>query len=100
MGKGKRGIYNIVFDILQNDKKARNSDRYLYIEVIKRVNPQLSYEPFAIAMANANIVCFETVRRSRQLCQARFPSLKANATVQGFREEEEKEYRELAGYAR
>lgn len=97
MERRMRGIKEVVRQILFDDVKARSSDRYLYIEVVKKLNPELANAPLIIAMADANIPCFETVRRTRQYWQSRFPSLRANETVQMYRKALEDEYKELVG---
>lgn len=92
--KRKTEIKKTVFEVLTNDKKARNSDRYLYVSVVKLLNPELAYKPFAEAMLNANIPCFETVRRTRQHFQEWHPELRADANVEAARKLEEEEYKE------
>ena len=92
--KRKIEIKKTVFEILKNDKKSRNSDRYLYVSVVKLLNPELACKPFAEAMLNANIPCFETVRRARQHLQEWHPELRADANVEAARKVEEEEYKE------
>jgi len=94
MGK-KEKIRNTVLEILEKDEKARNSDRYLYVAVVKELNPQLLNMPFKDAMMN-DIPCMETVRRSRQLIQHEFPSLRGCDNVQAQRELEEKAWKKRA----
>lgn len=92
--KRKTEIKKTVLEVLTNDKKSRNSDRYLYVSVVKLLNPELAYKPFAEAMLNANIPCFETVRRTRQHFQEWHPELRADANVEAARKLEEEEYKE------
>lgn len=93
--RNKKQIKKLVEQILREDRTARNSDKYLYVEVIRRLNPNLLYEPFYKAMESAEIPCMETVRRSRQWCQAHFGELAADINVQAFREYEEDDYTEV-----
>jgi len=88
----KRHLKDIVIAILESDIKARDSDKYLYVEVIRRTNPELVYAPFAFAMTDKDIPSFETVRRSRQYAQAHYPRLAASDTTEAMRTVQEKEY--------
>lgn len=96
MKKDKRQIRKEVLWILEDDTKARSSDRYLYVAVVKKLNPQLAYAPLSIAMLDPNIPCMESVRRARQWCQAKYPDLKADENVQAARELEEEDFRKYA----
>lgn len=101
MAEGKVQIKKIVEDILRADKQARDSDRYLFIEVIRKTNPNALYQPFYLTMSDSSIPCMETVRRSRQWVQAHFPELGASDNVEAARELEEDSYKEVfARYGR
>ncbi len=89
----KRHIRDLVHLILIQNTKARNSDRFLYCEVVKRLNPELAHKPFTEAMMNANIPNMETVRRSRALLQAKFEHLRPSSDVEAMRSLQEEEYR-------
>lgn len=93
--RDKRKIREVVLNILSNDSKARNSDRYLYVEVVKQLNPNLAFVPLAIALQDASIPNMETVRRSRQWCQAHYRSLRPTVNVAAARELQEESYREV-----
>lgn len=92
-----KAIKDTVRFILKNDEKSRSSDKYLYSEVIKVLAPHLQSVPLCIAIVDNDIPCYESVRRARQWCQNRFPSLRANYTVQQYREALEEEYKEIYG---
>ena len=53
---------------------------------------EMSVQSFLFYMNEMGVPPFETVRRARQLAQAKYPELAANATVQQFRRENEAEY--------
>ena len=59
-------VSKIVEDILNKDPMARNNDRYLYLEVVRAVKPELLNVPFCIAYMDEGIPSTETVRRSRR----------------------------------
>lgn len=89
----------IVKAILREDTRARNSDSFLYLQVLKYHALQLGWpvhelpvKDFLLNMGNLNIPPFETVRRARQHAQAKNPELAANDTVQQYRRENEAEY--------
>ena len=85
--------------ILRKDKRARNSDSFLYLQVLKHYAAQtgrpvheMSVQDFLLAMGDMGVPPFETVRRARQLAQATIPELAANDTVQQYRRENEAAY--------
>lgn len=88
----------IVEEILIEDSKARNSDKYLYFKVLKRVMPDsldLSVRDFLLY---ADSPSFETIRRVRQKVQEKNPSLKACKEVQVMRNKLETQYRVFARF--
>ena len=93
----------LVKAILQKDKQARSSDSYLYLKVISHTADQigvnlhgLSVPMFLLNGAGMGFVGFETVRRARQKIQATYPELAACEAVEGFRLENEAEFRAFA----
>ncbi len=96
-------VSGLVKHILEQDKKARNSDSILYLKVLehqsheKGINLRLLSVPvFLQEMEQHGFSGFETVRRARQKVQAAFPELTACGRVEGFRMENEKTFREFA----
>lgn len=105
MNKAKelKTLTGLVFLIMLKESEARNSDNYLYKRVIeyqathKNIdirNMQLLY--FLSNLSDLGFAPFESVRRTRQKLQARFPFLAASEEVQEFRAENEEVYREFA----
>lgn len=93
----------VVKAILQKDKQARSSDSYLYLKVITHTAEQigvnlhgLSVPMFLLYGSDMGFVGFETVRRTRQKIQATYPELAASEAVEGFRMENEAEFRAFA----
>ena len=97
----------IVTHILERDVQARNSDNYLYVEVLKTISSRdfnlapveyMSLDHFFewLGKENCPYPGFETVRRARQKVQAEFPHLAASERVQEFRAENETAFREFA----
>ena len=93
----------IVFSILKDDSKARNSDSYLYLKVLDYIAHRdgifLAGMPvpyFLENMKSLGFPPFESVRRTRQKIQASFPALAACDKVQAMRNENEVEYRAFA----
>ena len=96
-------VANIVKCILETDKKARNSDSYLYLKVIEwqcfeygKDLHSISLESFLLHLADWGFAPFETVRRTRQKVQADCPLLRASPEVEKFRSENEKDFRAYA----
>ena len=89
----------IVKKILIKDKKARNSDNYLYIKVIKYLNNGAEERPFNEVMINLKkmgLPCYETVSRTRRRIQAEHPELWSDATIKRYREEAEKDFEDYS----
>ena len=101
MGKLKElhTISTIVKDILKQDKRARNSDMYLYIKVCEHINPDALTYPFVIVMQDLNafnLPNFETVRRTRQKVQQCNPDLCADSKIEAHRTLNEEEFKKYA----
>lgn len=93
----------LVREILEVDEDARNSDNILYLRVLERIadKKQIHLYNFCVPyffcnMKEYGFPPFETVRRSRQKIQRKFPELRANKEVADQREENEEVYREFA----
>lgn len=105
MGKRNelRNITALVKSILEEDKQARNSDSFLYFQVLKRLGKEkdldldyVSVTVFLLNMAEWGFPPFESVRRARQKLQAEFPELSANNKVAAHRAENEEAFRQFA----
>ena len=93
----------IVKSILEEEEKARNSDSYLYLQVLYRVGQvkgidvnAMSVPQFLLHRNQLGFPCFETVRRSRQKIQAEHPELAASDDVEAQRIINERVYRDYA----
>ena len=93
----------LVKSILEQDKQCRNSDSFLYLKVLSAVArpkgidlEKMTVPYFLINLHGAGLPPFESVRRARQKIQAAYPELAACEAVEGFRAENEREYREFA----
>ena len=93
----------LVLSILKKDKQARNSDSYLYLQVLKYQAELKGIDLDGLTvpyfLANAAILGlapFETVRRSRQYIQAAFPELAGSEAVEIARGETELVFKDFA----
>ena len=93
----------LVEQILRDEPMTRNSDSLLYLKVLryhakeKNIDLQdISVPMFLINMDMFGFPPFESVRRTRQKTQAKFPELAANDKVSGFRAANEEVYRAYA----
>lgn len=93
----------LVKSILEQDKQCRNSDSFLYLKVLTTVAEKkginldsVSIPLFLLQHHGTNFPIFESVRRARQKVQAAHPELAACETVEGFRAENEAEFRAYA----
>lgn len=96
-------LKELVLQILDEDVKSRNSDSFLYLKVLEVQGWEkdldihsMSITTFLLHMSEYGFPPFETVRRTRQALQAKYPHLAANATVTANRKAKEQEYREFA----
>lgn len=93
----------LVKSILEQDKQCRNSDSFLYLKVLSVIGKQkgidiekMSIPYFLLNLHGAGFPGFETVRRTRQKLQQHHPELAACEAVEGFRAENEAEFRAYA----
>lgn len=93
----------LVKSILEQDKHCRNSDSFLYLKVLTEVGKQkgidienMSIPYFLLNLHGSGFPGFETVRRTRQKIQQHHPELAACESVEGFRAENEAEFRAYA----
>ena len=93
----------LVKSILEQDKQCRNSDSFLYLKVLSVIGKQrgidiekMSVPYFLEHLHGAGLPGFETVRRTRQKIQQHHPELATCEAVEGYRAENEAEYREYA----
>ena len=93
----------LVKELLEKDELTRNSDNYLYLRVLMIAAAhkgipiwELNIPRFLLGMKSLGFPPFETVRRSRQKLQRKFPELRASEKVADRREANEETYREFA----
>ena len=93
----------LVKSLLEQDNQCRNSDSVLYLKVLSVVGKQKGIELekmtvpyFLLNLHGADFPGFETVRRTRQKIQQHHPELCACEAVEGFRMENEAQYRAYA----
>ena len=97
--KQLRQVKKIVAKILEQDTRARNDDKYLYLLVVREFDRDAldySLELFLTSSMFKDIPCFETVRRTRQSVQASRPELASDKRIEKLRKELEPEYRLFA----
>jgi hypothetical protein len=90
---------NIVKEILETNKAARNSDMALYIKVCERINPLILSKPFWVVLLSLkeyNLPSIETVGRARRKLQEMFPELAGDADVSAQRMLNEEAFKEYA----
>lgn len=93
---------DLVKALLEDDERCRNSDSYLYLQVVKVVAvkkgidlKEITIPEFLLGMGDM-FPPFETIRRTRQKVQQHHPELCACERVQSFRADNEKAFREFA----
>ena len=93
----------LVKSILEQDKQCRNSDSFLYLKVLSVTAKQkgidlgkMTVPYFLLNLHGAGLPPFESVRRARQKIQEHNPHLAACESVEGFRMDNEKEFRAFA----
>ena len=101
MNKSKeiRTTQEVVKEIMEQDKNARNSDDYLIFAVCKRINPVCAGMPFETVVRNRKTLglpVFETIRRTAQKLRAANPELAGDAEVEAQRILNEQTFRDYA----
>jgi len=96
----KKRLYKleeIVKEILEEDKLAREDDGYLIFLVVQRIEPNLAGTTFKNVMLNGKTkgISFESITRVRRKVQKENPEL-INEECEEKREEEMKEYIEFS----
>lgn len=93
----------LVQKLLEQDEKARNSDSYLYYRVIKTIADKNNIDltkitviAFLLNMNRYPFPPFESVRRTRQKIQEKYPHLAPCKVVEEYRAENEEAFREFA----
>ena len=96
-------IQGLVEALLEQDERCRNSDAFLYLRVLftyaskNGINlDAMSIPSFLLHHHGKEFPIFESVRRARQKIQAARPDLAACEAVEGFRAENEAEFRAYA----
>lgn len=91
----------LVKEILTENARARNSDSYLYLMVLKDIGNRngidvdnMPVPELLMNMKQYDFPAFETVRRTRQKLQRSFPELAGCRTVSDQRAENEEVFRE------
>lgn len=93
----------LVRSILEEDKQARNSDSYLYLQVLNTVADkehinlnEIHVIDFLLNLSKSPFPPFESVRRTRQKLQEEFPHLAPCKAVEELRAENEEAFLEFA----
>ena len=93
----------LVKAILEQDKQCRNSDSFLYLKVLSVIGKRkgidiesMSVPYFLVNLHGTAFPPFESVRWARQKIQEHNPHLAACESVEGFRMDNEKEFRAFA----
>lgn len=100
---GLRNTTELVKYILENDKRARNSDSFLYLKVLEEIDNErgtdilrMKVMHFLSDQAELDIPSIETVGRCRRKVVESNPHLAGNSEVEVGRALKETEFREYA----
>lgn len=89
----------LVKSILIKNKKARNSDNYLYLKVVDKLNKDCVDKPFGEVMMKASdlgLPSYETISRCRRKIQENNPDLQADERVYDYRAKNQMTFEEYA----
>lgn len=93
--KDMKTTENLVKELLQDNVLARNNDDYLTLSVYSRINPEVVTRPLQFVLTNRKALglpSLKSIERARRKLQRKYPELSANAIVEAFREQNEKDY--------
>ena len=88
---------SLVHRILLDSRDARNSDRDLWVKVIKEVKPELAKLPFEVAIKSADMPSYESITRRRRDWQAKDPDCMSDIQIARERAKRELDFREEYG---
>lgn len=93
----------LVETLLKQESVCRNSDNFLYYRVISEIAKRKSIDlnnvsilSFLLSMSGDEFPAFETVRRTRQKVQERYPELQSIKRIKEKRKANEEIFREFA----
>ena len=93
----------IVKEILENNRRSRNSDTYLYLQVLYKVGlikgidvNAMSVTEFLLKRNELGFPCFETVGRARRKLQQEYPELAGSEDVEAQRVINERVFKDYA----
>ena len=91
-------IRKTVYNILDEDEKAREDDNYLILKVVQALAPDLAGTAFANVMLNLKYknICLEGITRARRKYFEQYPERKNIVTENARRKEEENYFVEYA----
>lgn len=86
-------LASTVKETLEEDPRTRNSDSFLYLKVLEAIAKQkecpnlssMTVPFFLLHMKEFGFPPFESVRRNRQLIQAKYPDLQASDPIDAHR---------------
>lgn len=94
-----RRIHEIVEHCLRECEGTRSSDRYLYYQVIRILNPSLlnhSVRTFLKDGIELGYPKFDSISRIRRKLQAKYPELRAVEVVEDMRNKRKDEFEKYA----
>lgn len=91
-------IMDITKRVLIRDERARNDDRHCYVEVVSEILGGGYVRDITLGEweSDPRFVSTESVRRSRQRVQQKYPELRSDARIAKERKRLEAEFLELA----
>lgn len=102
-------LAQVVKTIMQDDKRARSSDSFLYLRVLEVYAAanncpvslaSMSVVHFLVHMKEYGFPPFESVRRNRQLIAAKYPELAGNEETEAWRTAQEEAVRDYVREAK
>lgn len=94
-----KGLAKLVKSILEDDRKARNSDYHLWMRVCEEICPESLYSSFYYVLEHHNeleLPNFESVGRARRKVQELYPDLQSDEKVHEERTKKEEEFKDFA----
>ena len=94
-----KGMAKLVKSILEDDRKARNSDYHLWMRVCEITCPESLYSSFYYVLEHHNdlgLPNFESVGRARRKVQELYPHLQSDEKIHEERAKREEEFKEFA----
>lgn len=89
-------LSEVVKEVLEEDKHARESDNYLFLQVLGKILKDSQKKTIEQVLLDPELPKYESVSRARRKVQQKCPNLRSSMDVENYRKVKESVFREFA----